>query len=511
MLTAGTNISFVYDDANNTLTINASSVGGYDLSANDTDDLSEGTSNLYFTNERVDDRVDTLLIAGTGISKTYNDSANSLTLNLDFTEFNTSNITENTNLYFTGARARAAISVSGDLGYDSSTGIISFSERTDSTIRGLVSATDSGGDGSFAYNSTTGVFTYTGPSASEVRAHFSAGTGVSITTGEIAIGQSVGTGDSVSFDSISVGGGYTASTGTGTTLDTDGNVSMNGNLVVEGNLTVSGTTTTINTETITLDDNIIVLNNNKSGAPGTETAGIEVERGSGTNVQLRWNDATDVWEFTTDGTTFETIATTGDVSAAAENDYVNSASFATGTGVLTLTRLSGTDVTVDLDGRFLTSTITSDVLPDATANNRNLGSSGAKFNTVYATTFEGTATSAQYADLAEIYDSDILYPTGTAVCVGGDQEVTACDKSKMCIGVISADPAFLMNKDADGQAVALKGRVPVRVKGPVQKGQAVYAWEDGYCTTMQTTALVGIALESSDVNTEKLIECVLKV
>jgi len=537
LLQAGTNISFVYDDASNSFTINASSVGGYDLSANDTDDLSEGTSNLYYTNERVDDRVNALLIAGTGLSKTYNDGDNSLTLDLDFTEFNTSNITENTNLYYTDARARAAISVSGDLGYDSDTGIISFTERTDSEVRGLVSATDAGGDGSFAYDSGTGVFTYTGPSASEVRAHFSAGTGVSITDGEISIGQTVATTSDVTFN----------------------------DLTVDGDLTVNGTTTTLNTETITLDDNVIVLNNNKSGAPGSETAGIEVERGSGDNVQLRWNDSSDVWELTTDGTTYETIATTVDVSAAAENDYVNSASFTTGTGVLTLSRLGGTDVTVDLDGRYheqgtdipdadisessvtqhqtaintgvsitesqisdlqsyLTAesdtlssvlgrgnTANTDILPDSTANNRNLGGSGAKWNTVYASVFEGTATSAQYADLAEIYDSDILYSTGTAICVGGEKEVTACDKSKICIGVISADPAFLMNKDADGQAVALKGRVPVRVSGPVQKGQAVYAWEDGYCSTMQTTALVGIALESSDVNTEKLIECVLKV
>ena len=537
LLQAGTNISFVYNDASNSFTINASSVGGYDLSANDTDDLSEGTSNLYYTNERVDDRVNALLIAGTGLSKTYNDGDNSLTLDLDFTEFNTSNITENTNLYYTDARARAAISVSGDLGYDSDTGIISFTERTDSEVRGLVSATDAGGDGSFAYDSGTGVFTYTGPSASEVRAHFSAGTGVSITDGEISIGQTVATTSDVTFN----------------------------DLTVDGDLTVNGTTTTLNTETITLDDNVIVLNNNKSGAPGSETAGIEVERGSGDNVQLRWNDSSDVWELTTDGTTYETIATTVDVSAAAENDYVNSASFTTGTGVLTLSRLGGTDVTVDLDGRYheqgtdipdadisessvtqhqtaintgvsitesqisdlqsyLTAesdtlssvlgrgnTANTDILPDSTANNRNLGGSGAKWNTVYASVFEGTATSAQYADLAEIYDSDILYSTGTAICVGGEKEVTACDKSKICIGVISADPAFLMNKDADGQAVALKGRVPVRVSGPVQKGQAVYAWEDGYCSTMQTTALVGIALESSDVNTEKLIECVLKV
>jgi hypothetical protein len=69
-----------------------------------------------------------------------------------------------------------------------------------------------------------------------------------------------------------------------------------------------------------------------------------------------------------------------------------------------------------------------------------------------------------------------------------------------------------MNKGLeDGQAVGLKGRVPVRVSGPVSKGMAVYAWQDGVASTIQTIGLVGIALESSTDESEKLIECVLKV
>ena len=52
----------------------------------------------------------------------------------------------------------------------------------------------------------------------------------------------------------------------------------------------------------------------------------------------------------------------------------------------------------------------------------------------------------------------------------------------MCIGVISAEPAYLMNSEAEGQAIGLKGRVPVRCKGVVKKGEAVYAWEDGVCS-----------------------------
>mgnify|MGYP000141144196 FL=1 len=97
------------------------------------------------------------------------------------------------------------------------------------------------------------------------------------------------------------------------------------------------------------------------------------------------------------------------------------------------------------------------------------------------------------------------------MCVGGEAETTAAKTSSHCIGVISAEPAYLMNSEAEGQAIGLKGRVPVRVKGTVTKGQPVYAWEDGVCSTIAATALVGIALESSEDESEKLIECVLKV
>ena len=68
-------------------------------------------------------------------------------------------------------------------------------------------------------------------------------------------------------------------------------------VVVRGTLTVEGTTTTVNSETLTVDDNKIVLNDNVTGTP-TEDAGIIIERGNQTNVELRWDEADDDWEFT---------------------------------------------------------------------------------------------------------------------------------------------------------------------------------------------------------------------
>ena len=89
--------------------------------------------------------------------------------------------------------------------------------------------------------------------------------------------------------------------------------------------------------------------------------------------------------------------------------------------------------------------------------------------------FSGTATSAQYADLAEIYTSDEDYEPGTVLIFGGDKEVTTTNimADHRVAGVVSTNPAHLMNSDADGIAVALRGRVPCKIDGPIRKGDII--------------------------------------
>jgi hypothetical protein len=82
-----------------------------------------------------------------------------------------------------------------------------------------------------------------------------------------------------------------------------GQVTFSHNVIVSGNLTVAGTSTTVNTETIKLADNLITINSNQSGTP-SENGGIEIERGSATNVAIRWNETTDKWQFTNDGSAY---------------------------------------------------------------------------------------------------------------------------------------------------------------------------------------------------------------
>jgi len=112
-------------------------------------------------------------------------------------------------------------------------------------------------------------------------------------------------------------------------------------------------------------------------------------------------------------------------------------------------------------------TLTSKAITPDTNTTYDIGTSLKKYNTVYA-----KATSAQYADLAEIYESDSEYEVGTVVIFGGEKEITVSSMGAdpRVAGVISENPAYLMNSEATGQAVALQGKVPCKVVGVINKG-----------------------------------------
>lgn len=107
-----------------------------------------------------------------------------------------------------------------------------------------------------------------------------------------------------------------------------GDKTFSNDIVITGDLTVNGTTTTINTTELEVSDNIITLNSDVTGTP-TENAGVEIERGTSTNVVMRWNESTDRWEFTNDGVTYYNMPLT--------SEYTNNAGDITevvaGTGI----------------------------------------------------------------------------------------------------------------------------------------------------------------------------------
>jgi hypothetical protein len=128
----------------------------------------------------------------------------------------------------------------------------------------------------------------------------------------------------------------------------------------------------------------------------------------------------------------------------------------------------------------------------------NIGSATTYFDTVFA-----KATSAQYADLAECYSADHDYPPGTVVVFGGDQEVTGSQikGDPRVAGVVSTNPSFIMNSGLTTDhvvAVALVGRVPTLVNGPVKKGDLMISDQDGRacaCSQPGFGTVIGKSLE----------------
>ena len=131
----------------------------------------------------------------------------------------------------------------------------------------------------------------------------------------------------------------------------------------------------------------------------------------------------------------------------------------------------------------------------------NIGSSSNYFNQVFA-----TATTALYADLAEKYSADAEYAPGTVVSFGGSAEVTASSVSsdRKIAGVISAKPSYLMNAGLEAEhiaVVALQGRVPCLVHGPVRKGEMMVSAGDGTAKTSHDPlvgSVIGKALQDFD-------------
>ena len=478
LLSGGTGIS--YDDSTGAISLTDTGyITGVTAGSGLTGGATSGTATLN-------------VVGGTGIVANANDIA------IDFSEFNTGSITEGTNLYFTAARARGNISAGGDLSYNSTTGVMSYTTPTmyaDSDARSAISVTDAGGLGSASYNSGTGVITYTGPSNADIRGLFSASGDISYngTTGEFSFTDSdtVGT-----VTNVTVGTGLDVANGTTTpsiSLDLSELTDMTG--AVDGSadeliLLDAGVEKRKLISEITLSDFNNDLGNyggwstttgtvtsvgGGAGLTGTVTTSGDLAVGAGTGITVNANDvAVDMSAFST-----------SDLSEGTNNYYTTARANSAIDTRVTKSFVDNLGINADTfdgvdSGSFLRSdtddTHSSNIAPGSN-NTYQLGTSGNKYANVWATTFRGVSTSAQYADLAENYEADAEYEPGTVLVIGGESEVTISDEpgSYKVVGVVSTDPAYLMNSEANGVAVALRGRVPCKVTGVVKKGDVLIA------------------------------------
>ena len=255
----------------------------------------------------------------------------------------------------------------------------------------------------------------------------------------------------------------------------DGNTEMtvtDDGVRVHGNLTVDGTQTIINTSTLSVEDNIIEVNRNVSANAGMPTlSGLKINRGEGssdTEQDLFW-----VWDesFADDGTTV----------------------FGNAGGAFTAFKSA------------------------------NDGASAATLVDIRANIVHAVSTGAQYSDVAERYAADAYLPKGTVVMIGGTEEITTAtgEKNKNVFGVISSQPAFMMNASAGNNDshpfVAMVGRVPVRVVGMANKGdRLVLSSTAGVARvlaaneTADCNQVIGRVLQSKIDSAEHTIECVVQ-
>ena len=270
----------------------------------------------------------TAVVAGTGLSGGA--TSGSATLNLSHLGLESLSDPNDDQIVFwdDSAGATAFLDIGSGLSISGTTLSSSITQYADSDARGAVSVTDSGGDGSLAYNSSTGVITYTGPSASEVRAHFSASTGISISNGAISttitqyadsdVESYLSGGTGVTFSSGAISIGQAVATSSDVTF---ADIAATGNVTITGNLDVNGTTTTLDTTNSTITDRLIELGNGTTGTPANDM-GLVFERGSSDNVFIGWDESADAIAV---GTGSFTGASTGNLSFTRAN--INASTF----------------------------------------------------------------------------------------------------------------------------------------------------------------------------------------
>ena len=181
---------------------------------------------------------------------------------------------------------------------------------------------------------------------------------------------------------------------------------------------------------------------------------------------------------------------------------LTSAGNVTGGNILTAGIMSSTGNAIHGNLTVSTGTVTVGNIVNANGNGvGNIGSSSLYFNTGFL-----KATTAQYADLAELYSADATYAPGTVLDFGGTNEVTISSvaSSTRVAGVVSTNPAHLMNGVLESEhkvAVALTGRVPTSVTGTVRKGDMMVTAGNGYAQASAAPAMgtvIGKALENID-------------
>ena len=289
-----------------------------------------------------------------------------------------------------------------------------------------------------------------------------------------------------------------------TTATSDPTITLAGDL--------SGSATLTNLGDATLTATVGTLNQNTTGSAAKLTTPRAIALSGSVTGTANFDGSTGITIATTN-TADPTLTLAGDLSGSATFTNLGNATL---TATIAANSVAlGTDTTGNYVGTGATSgsgisgsvsseggtfTVTSNATSANTANTIVFRDGSGNFT---AGTITATATSAQYADLAEMYAADADIEAGTVVMFGGEGKVAACDSEncRAVAGIISTDPAHLMNSTQEGVALALAGRVPCKVTGPVAAGDLMVSAGNGRAMANNDAAMgtvIGKAIEAHE-------------
>jgi hypothetical protein len=427
-------------------------------------------------------------IDGTVIGANTPAQATFTTLTWSVTTNTTDDLPEGTNQYFTDQRARAAISVepASELSYDPATGEISFSGNyySDTDARQAISVIGN----EIGYDNTTGVISYDAPT------DFGLLTDTNVISG--STGGSTGSSLPTNVSSLFNDAGYL------TEIVTDTTPRLGGHLDTDNYQIFTNKNT----------DSLIDLN---YSLPSDSLEGIAIGGGSSINMFLDKNNVYGNAGYfalhSNKDPMLDTVNKANSIFSISENGNVT----ITGDilGVTTDNLSEGTNNLYYTDSKVqgVLTNMTTGLFPSAD-NTYDIGSNSFQWRRIYGHTVEAT-----YADLAERYEADAEYEPGTVVVFDGDKEITTTDVEAdyKVAGVISTDPGLKMNSNAGEDSthpyVALKGRVPCKIIGPVKKGDLIVTSKTpGYGVSVGGTdmgrSVFAKSLVNNDDSGEKVIE-----
>jgi hypothetical protein len=316
----------------------------------DSTDFTATAGNITLNAERVQDIVGGLVAGGTGITATYNDAGNAETISITNTGVSAGTYGSATKTSTVAVNAQGQLTSASDQNIAiPSTQITDFTEAVQDVAGAMVSGNTENGI-SVTYDDTEGKLNFDVADFDITLTGDVTGSGTVTNLGNVSFAatiqpNSVELGTDTTGNYIATIAGTTneitvsgsGSENSAVTIGLPDNVEITGNLQVGGNLNVIGTVNSVNTTQVNIEDNKINLNTNHTGTP-TADAGIRVERGTSADVEVLWNESSDKWTLTNDGTNYHSIARkyTSDITTTTEAPFTFVATHNLGTRDVTV-------------------------------------------------------------------------------------------------------------------------------------------------------------------------------